>query len=73
MVCKNQKEVLAEIKKQMDIKEIQMKELAIMIGKSQQSLSQVFQIGNPKLSTLLEICNALNLNISISSDKGDTV
>jgi len=73
MVCKNQKEVLAEIKKQMDIKEIQMKELAIMIGKSQQSLSQVFQIGNPKLSTLLEICNALNLNISISNTGSDTI
>lgn len=66
MVCNTTKELLAEIKKYMDINDIQMKDLAVNMNKSQQSISQIFQNGNPKCSTLFEICNALNLNLDIS-------
>jgi transcriptional regulator with XRE-family HTH domain len=43
-----------------------MKDLAARMNKSQQSISQIFQIANPKISTLLEICNVLNLQIDIN-------
>lgn len=66
MVCKSPKELLAEIKKYMDLHDIQMKDLAISMHKSQQSISQIFQNGNPKCSTLFDICDALNLNLDIN-------
>ena len=73
MVCHSSKELLAEIKKYMDINDIQMKSLAATMNKSQQSISQIFQNGNPKTSTVFEICKALNLNIDIKfTQKGDT-
>lgn len=65
MICYSSKELLAEIKKYMDINDIQMKTLAANMNKSQQSVSQFFQNGNPKISTIFEICNALDLNIDI--------
>ena len=65
MICNSQKELLAEIKKYMDIQDIPMKDLALRLNKSQQSISQIFNNGNPKFSTLFEICNALNLQIDI--------
>ena len=73
MICHSSKELLAEIKKYMDINDIQMKSLAATMNKSQQSISQIFQNGNPKTSTVFEICKALNLNIDIKfTQKGDT-
>lgn len=73
MICHSSKELLAEIKKYMDINDIQMKSLAATMNKSQQSISQIFQNGNPKTSTVFEICKALNLNIDIKFiQKGDT-
>jgi transcriptional regulator with XRE-family HTH domain len=66
MICTTSKEILAEIKKYMDLNDIPMKDLAARMNKSQQSVSQIFQIANPKISTLLEICNVLNLQIDIS-------
>lgn len=66
MVCNTSKELLAEIKKYMDLNSIQMKELATNMGKSQQNISQYFNNGNPKCSTIFEICNALNVNIDIN-------
>ena len=65
MICNTPKEILAEIKKYMDLNDIQIKNLAIRMGKSQQSVSQIFNTGNPKISTLFEICNALDLQIDI--------
>lgn len=59
------KEILAEIKKYMDIEGIQAKDLAVRINKSPQSISQFFKNGNPNCSTLIEICNALGLQIII--------
>lgn len=70
MICYTTKELLSEIKKHMDMEDIQMKDLAIRLGKSQQSISQYFKNGNPSCNTLFEICNALNLKIEIN--KGDT-
>lgn len=73
MICTTSKEILAEIKKYMDLNDIQMKELAVLMNKSQQSISQIFQVANPKVSTLLEICDALGLQIDIASKiKSDT-
>lgn len=73
MICYSSKELLAEIKKYMDINDIQMKSLAANMNKSQQSVSQIFQNGNPKTSTVFEICKALNLDIDIKFiSKGDT-
>ncbi len=70
MVCHTSKELLAEIRKYMDLENIQTKDLAIRLNKSSQSVSQYFKNGNPNCSTLLEICNALGLQIEIS--KSDT-
>lgn len=73
MVCTTTKELLAEIKKYMDLHDIQIKDLAVNMKKSQQSVSQIFQNCNPKCSTLFEICEALNVNIDIIlKDKSDT-
>ena len=66
MVCNNTKELLAEIKKYMNINDIQFKDLAITMGKSHQSVSQIFQNGNPKSSTLFEICNALGIKMDVT-------
>lgn len=71
MVCHNTKELLAEIQKHMDLQDIKNKELAIRLHKSQQSISQYFNNGNPKCSSLFEICNALGLQIEIN--KSDTI
>lgn len=75
MEYKNGQELLVEIRKIMALNNIQMKELAVMMNKSQQSVSQIFKTANPKYSTLLEICNALNIDLDISfmpKDKDDT-
>lgn len=67
MVCTTSKEILAEIKKYMDLNDVPMKDLAARMDKSQQSISQIFQVANPKISTLLEICDVLDLQIEINS------
>lgn len=66
MLHQTSKELLAEIKKYMEIDDIQMKDLAICIHKSPQSVSQYFNNGNPNCNTLIDICNALDLKIEIS-------
>ena len=66
MVCNTPKELLAEIKKYMDVNDIQVKELAVNMGKKQQSVSQYFNNGNPKLDNIFEICNALDASIDFS-------
>ena len=73
MICNTPKELLAEIKKYMDLNNIQMKELAANMGKQQQNISQYFNNGNPKCSTIFEICDSLNVNIDINLiNKSDT-
>ncbi len=70
MTYHTSKELLAEIKKYMDLEDIQVKDLAARLNKSSQSVSQYFKNGNPNCNTLLDICNALGLQIEIS--KSDT-
>lgn len=72
MVFESPKDILVEIKHIMLLNDVSMKELAIKMKKSQQSISQIFSVSNPKLSTLFEICEALNLEIEISFITGDT-
>lgn len=74
MICNTPKELLAEIKKYMDINQIQMKDLAVIMNKSQQSISQIFTNGNPNCNTLFQICNALNIKLDVNfiNNKGDT-
>ena len=72
MICSTSKELLAEIKKYMDIHDIQLKDLATNMKKSHQSVSQIFNNGNPKCSSIFEICEGLNVNMDISfKDKSD--
>lgn len=75
MICKTSKEMLSEIKRYMDINDIQMKDLVVLTGKSQQSISQIFKNGNPRCSTIFEILDALNLDMDITlikNNKSDT-
>lgn len=73
MICNTPKELLAEIKKYMDLNDISIKELSINMNKSHQSVSQYFNHGNPKLDNLFEICNGLGVSIDFNliSNKKD--
>ena len=74
MICLTPKDLLAEIKKYMTLNDIQIKDLAVNMQKSQQSVSQIFQNGNPKCSTIFEICEALDVSIDIDfKNKSDVV
>lgn len=64
MAFHTSKELLSEIKKYMNLEDIQVKDLAARLNKSSQSISQYFKNGNPNCNTLIEICNALGLEIS---------
>ena len=66
MICHSSDEVLAEIRKYMYINNITVKELASRMNKTPQSISQIFNVGNPRLNTLFEVCGALGLNIDFS-------
>lgn len=74
MICNTPKELLAEIKKIMDIKDIPMKDLAARMKTSQQNISKIFSQSNPKLETFYRICNALDLQLDINflNNKDDT-
>lgn len=66
------KELMAEIRRRMILKDVQMKELAALMDTTQQNMSNIFRNANPKYSTLLQICEALNLDIEINFlDKKD--
>ena len=74
MICRTTKELLAEIKKYMDLNDIKMKELAINMGKKDsQSVSQYFRNGNPRCNSIFEMCDALNVELDVNIlPKGDT-
>ena len=73
MICSTPKELLVEIKKYMDLHDIQIKDLAVNMQKSQQSVSQIFNNGNPKCNTIFEICDALNVELDVNFiNKSDT-
>ncbi len=66
------KELMAEIRRNMILKDIQMKELAALMDTTQQNISNIFRNANPKYSTLLQICEVLNLDMDINfTDKKD--
>ena len=75
MICRTTKELLAEIKKYMDLNDIKMKELAINMGKkNSQNISQYFNNGNPRCSSIFEMCDALNVELDVNIlRKGDTI
>lgn len=66
------KELIAEIRHKMNLKDIQMKELAARMNTTQQNMSNIFKNANPKYSTLLQICDVLDLDMNIEFvDKKD--
>ena len=65
MICRNTKELLAEIKKYMDINDIKVKDVATTMDKSHQSVSLYFKNGNPTCNTIFEICESIDANIDI--------
>lgn len=73
MIINTTKELLAEIRKIMDIRDIPMKDLASRMETTQQNVSKIFSQGNPKLETFYKICNALNLQLDVKFiNKDDT-
>lgn len=60
------KELMAEIRRIMILKDVQMKELAVRMDTTQQNISNIFRNANPKYSTLLQICEVLNLDMDIN-------
>ncbi len=66
MVCKTPKELLLEIKKYMLSNNIMIKDLAFKMNASQSNIGKILNSDNPRLSTLYQICDALDLDISIS-------
>lgn len=66
------KELMAKIRHIMILKDIQMKELAALMDTTQQNISNIFRNANPKYSTLLQICEVLNMDMDINfTDKKD--
>lgn len=66
MVYNTPNDVLWDIRKYMFENNILIKELAAKMDSTPAAVSKIFQGGSPRLATLMEICNALNLNIDIS-------
>ena len=66
MVYNTPNDVLWDIRKYMFENNILIKELAAKMDSTPAAVSKIFQRGSPRLATLMEICNALNLNIDIS-------
>ena len=62
------KEIIADIKREMIIQDINSKELALSIGTSEQNLSKILKTANPQLSSLLSICNGLGLKVLLTKD-----
>lgn len=66
MTCKDPLEVISFIRLEMVRRGIKISDLASKLEVSNQSISQTLKISNPRLSTLYQICDALDLDISIS-------
>lgn len=66
MIYNTPKELMLEIRHQMKLMDINISELAIKMGKKQQNVSQLFSVSNPKLSSLFEVCDALDLDIDVN-------
>lgn len=70
---KNTKQILLKIKTIITEKEIKKKDLAQKLNLSQSALTSRLNQDNISIEALLEICNALNINMNISFiNKDDT-
>lgn len=66
MIYSTAKELLSEIKRIMDLNDIPMKDLASRLDVTQQTVSAIFKKANPTYSTIIRICDALDLSIDIN-------
>lgn len=66
MIYKTPKELLSEIKHIMDLRDIPMKDLAARLNVSQQTVSKIFGKANPQFTTVIQICDALNICMDIN-------
>ena len=65
MIYTTPKELLSEIKHIMDLNDISRKELASKLNMSQQNVSKILSGTDPRYSSILKICNALDLEMDI--------
>ena len=63
MICKDPLEVISFIRLEMVRRGIKISDLASKLEVSNQNISQTLKISNPRLSTLYQICDALDLDI----------
>jgi DNA-binding Xre family transcriptional regulator len=59
-------ELMLKIRTTMLEKDIKINDIATKLNVSNQNISKILKTENPRLSTLCQICNVLNLNIDIS-------
>lgn len=62
------KEIIADIKREMIMQDINTGELASIIGMSSQNLSKILNQENPQLKSLIKICDGLGLKIVLTKD-----
>ena len=65
MIYRTPEDLIIYIKMQMISQNISLKELSKILNTTPSSLANTFKTKNPRLSTLYQICNALNLDINI--------
>ena len=63
-----QKEIIADIRKEVIIQDVDLQQLANELDTTSQNLSKILKRANPRLETLLKICNHLHLHISLQKD-----
>lgn len=75
VICNNTKELLAELKKYMDLNGFQINDIANGLNKSNQNISQALRNGNPTCNTLFNMLDSINTKLDVNfikSDHGDT-
>jgi DNA-binding phage protein len=62
------KEIIADIRREMTIQDINVSELASLIGMSSQNLSKILKQENPQLKSLIKICDGLGMKVALIKD-----
>ena len=62
------KEIIADIRREMTIQDINVSELASLIGMSSQNLSKILKQENPQLKSLIKICDGLGIKVALIKD-----
>lgn len=62
------KEIIADIRREMTIQDINVSELASLIGMSSQNLSKILKQENPQLKSLIKICDGLGMKVTLIKD-----